>query len=190
MNNNDTTRKNGLELSFLEYRPILYKLAHKYKNVFNNDFEEAFAETSLWFIECYDTYDKDKAHFSTYLYGVVENKFIDMSRRKKRENATFIDIDELNEEQLGFYDSFMLNDNLTDIDDLTRGQVMRFKTYTYYQNFLDILETREQDIFKLYYYNNWSINEIATFLNLSDARVKQLKNNSLTLLENERKECQ
>lgn len=188
MNKDELIRQNGLELSYLEYRPILYKLSHKYKNVFNNELEEALAEANIWFIECYDSYDKNKAHFSTYLYGVVENKFIDIARRKKREKATFIDIDELNEDELGFYDSFMLNDTSTNIDDLTKGQILRLDTYMYYQDFVDVLDTREQDIFKLYYYNNWSISEISKFMNLSEVRVKQLKNNSLILLEKERKD--
>lgn len=185
----DELRKKGLELSYIEYRPILYKLAHKYKNIYNNDFEEALADSNLWFIECYDSYDKNKAHFSTYLYGVVENKFIDVSRRKKREKLTFIDIDELNEDQLCYYDSFMQQDTTTNID-MTKGQMLRYNTYIYYQDFTSILDDRSQDIFKLYYYNNWSISEIAKFLNLSEVRVKQLKNNSLNLLEQERKECQ
>lgn len=185
----DKTRANGLELSYIEFRPILYKLSHKYKNLYNNDFEEALADSCVWFIESYDSYDKDKAHFSTYLYGVVENRFIDVSRKKRREYETFVNIDDLNEEQLGYYDSSMFQDNSTDID-MTVGQMSRLSTYTYYQNFIDVLEIREQDIFKLYYYNDWSIIEIADFLNLSEIRVKQLKTNILNELEKEKKESE
>lgn len=173
------SKQENVELCFQECKGILKTLAIKYKSIYDNDVEEAFAEASMWLVELYDSFDKNRASFVTYAYSVIENKFINAGKKFYRERCTMIDatIEELDQEGL-LTDS---NEIILDTE-MTLGQKKRCDVYFELVDYLDRVSEREEKIFKLYYYDSWSISELAEYFELSEIRIKEIKNNCVRKL--------
>lgn len=171
--NEEQDKQVYMELCFQECRGILKSLAIKYKKIYNNDIEEAFAEASLWLMELYDTFDRNKATLQTYVYSCIERKFINAGKKKFKETqfVSAASIDELDQEGLLIY----CNDVEVAGEKMTEGQRERYEIYFKYYPHIGYLPEREQDIFKLFYYNHWNIKDIAEQMDLSEIRIKELK---------------
>lgn len=165
----------SIELCLEECKGVLRSLAYKYRRIYNNDEEEAFANACLWLVELYDRFDKDRASFVTYIYTVVENRFINEGKKfyNEQKYLSHQSIDELDEKNLLVTDIY--GDGSGTSDKTTSGQKERYSMYFMFYPFLEELDEREEIIFKMFYYNNWSIREIATYMDLSEIRVKELK---------------
>lgn len=167
-------RQINMELCFEECKGILKALAYKYKGIYNGDIEEAFANACMWLVELYDNFDRNRATFVTYAYSSVENKFINEGKKIYRENQyiSHSSIEDLDRD--GYLISDCNEDDLID-DRMTIGQRERYDLYLKLYECVDILSERERTIFKLFYYNNWNIKDIADVLELSEIRIKEIK---------------
>lgn len=177
----ENNKQEIMEICFDECKGILRALAVKYKNIYNGDVEEAFADACLWLMEFYGSFDRNKATFITYVYSVIENKFINAGKKAYKEKQYFsnVSIEELDKEGL------LVCGNEKHIlkEDVTKGQIERYHIYFEYVDYLDMLTEREQTIFKLFYYDNWNIKDIASQLNLSEIRIKEIKSKIIKKLK-------
>lgn len=177
--NND--KQEVMQICFEECKGILRALAVKYKAIYNGDVEEAFADACLWLMEFYDSFDRNKATFVTYAYSVIENKFINAGKKayKEKQHMSNVSIEDLDKDGLLVYGS---NKIILD-EGMTKGQSERYNIYFQYCNDLEILTEREQTIFKLFYYDNWNIKDIASQLGLSEIRIKEIKSKIIKKLD-------
>lgn len=180
-------RIDSIELCFEECKGVLRSLAYKYKNIYNGDVDEAYANACLWLVEMYDKFDRNKASFVTYVYMIVDNRFINEGKKAFNEKKYLSNIPL---DDLGIDDELYCNraiETKANDNNSTNGQKERYKFYFELESFMNVLNEREQIIFKTFYYNNWNIKDIAKYLELSDIRVKELKKEAVKKLFKEQK---
>ena len=178
----DNERTKNIELCIEQCTPILKKLSYKYKNIYDNDANEAFANACLWVVEMYDKFDRNKGSLVSYIGMIVEHKFIDAYRYNKvhefdRYATDVYDMDEMN--LLPYEKDYEPEGEII----LTEHQQYRKDIYDRYEPYIDELSDRERGIFKLFYYNLWDISHIAKSYELSIMRIKEIKRDVLRKLE-------
>lgn len=178
-------REENLKSYLAECQYILLRMANKYKNIYNGDKEEAYANACLWTIELYDGFDRNKSKFTTYIYSIIDNKFKDEWRKKNKEYKLFASGDIEDYDEKGMINTDLYENDYDDI--LTSGQKDRYSLYFDLYKYTNILNDREKVIFKLFYYNNWKIEDIASVVELSAIRVKEIKKKIIIRLEKEKK---
>lgn len=174
-------KKSNIELCFLECEKILWKLSNKYKNIYNGDTNEAFSCASLWLVEDYDTYDKNKSSFVTYIYKCIERKFINEAIKKKNsdDNMDYGDIEDLDECGLLVNN----NENILIDENITNGKLERYSFYLENKSYLNNVKNRDYEIFRMYYYCGRNISDIAEIFNLSEIRIKEIKRKILKIID-------
>lgn len=182
MEKND--RETNLELCFYECYGVLKTLAYKYRKIYNGDVDEAFSNACLWLVELYDSFDKNKSNFISYVYTIVSRKFINEGKKKFNERNVFINIsfEELEEGGKFMGDSDTFNTNEQDRDS-KMGLRNRENFYTECFGKMDDIKERDVQIFELFYSHGWSIKDIAIVFKLSEVRVKEIKRNIVKKIE-------
>lgn len=128
------------------YYKILFKIAYSY--TFNSlDAEDIVQESFIKF--CEKTYNEDELYNRNWLIRVTINKCVSFLRKKKSEIKALNSIREGN----------CLNDYEEDDKTLI------------IQKCLDKLDHNSKNIIILYYYNDFSVKEISTYLNISISNV-------------------
>lgn len=176
----------NIEICFQECEKMLWKLADKYKSIYNGDKEEAFANASLWLVEDYNGYNRDKASFVTYIYMCIEKRFIKAMNKfyDEKEYICGTDLDDLDE--LGLLSTDNIDYQLID-DEMTDGKKNRYDIYFEYKDYLDIFKEKDKEIFRLYYYCGRNEKEIAEIYDLNERSIRKIKEKILKKVKNIKK---
>lgn len=70
---------------FKKYEKLIFKWANRYERMGLGDIDEMIQEASMVYLKACDTYDSERASFSTHLYVLLRNNMYDMIREIKRE---------------------------------------------------------------------------------------------------------
>ena len=81
---------NQLEIQkkYEEHLPLLNKMARKWSNIYQVEFEEIFGQACLIFVECTNNYDSKKSKFSTFLFKVLDNNLKKYANKLSQQGFT------------------------------------------------------------------------------------------------------
>lgn len=152
---------NDSDAIYEEYRPKVF--SYLYYQL--NNYHDAEDLTEDVFVKVYskiDTYDKNKASLSTWIFNVAKNTLIDYYRTRK-DNLELMD----NVKYVDDKDDML---SPTMLDDLARG--------------LDNLSEDERDIIVLRYYEGYTLKEVSEMMKMSYGICKLKHSNALNKLKN------
>lgn len=96
-----------MEIKYEDYQRLICKLANTYSKITGIEAEELISIGNLEFVLCLESYDPQKAKFSTYLTWKLKGRFLEEGR-KHRSRKQFVDYEPtasgLQEEILFFKD--------------------------------------------------------------------------------------
>ncbi len=137
-----------------DYTNYIYTIIRNYNtDLFNEDIEEIVLDVFLTLWKNRSKLDINK-YLSSYIAGITKN----LIKYKLRQNKSELNIDDYEGELI----------NLTDIE-LFLIQDEKKKIIA---NQLETIKPEEKNIFILYYYNDMSVKDISTKLNISSSKVK------------------
>lgn len=162
---------------FLQYEPMLNKIANKFKNnSYGIDMDDIKQIGSLGMIRAYETYQEGKeASFSTHIYNcinwAIKNEFHNLKRIHTQ--YEFTSLDHEIDEDTNIYD-IIPNDSIN-----VEGEVIEELTLLeYIQEFKRILTTTKADVFIDRYINELQIKDIAAKYDKTESAIKSMLNQS------------
>lgn len=158
---------------YLQYRPMLIKIANRFKNnPYGIDIEDIMQIGSIGMIRAFDTYQEDKEiKFSTYVYNCISwsirREFSNLKRIKQQ--YTFTSLDHEIDEENSMYEiipNSSVNVEYEVIEDMTLQE--------YIQEFRNILTLTKANIFIDRYVNELQIKDIASKYNKKDSAINSI----------------
>ncbi len=130
----------------------------------DDDIYDAIQESLISMYKNYDTL-KDKSVFASWATRIIINKCYDLLRKKKRDNTE--DVDEIIDTsmEISYYDNY-------DDDKYGIKKAMEF------------LSEDQKLVTTLYYYDDYSVKEIAEILGIQEGTVKSRLSKSREILKN------
>lgn len=161
------------EKEYLQYRPMLMKIANRFKNnPYGIDIEDIMQIGSLGMIRAFDTYQEDKEiKFSTYVYNCIswsiKREFSNLKRIKQQYTFTSLD-HEINQENSmhEIIPNSSVNVEYDVIEDMTLQE--------YIQEFRNILTLTKANIFIDRYVNELQIKDMAVKYNKKDSAINSI----------------
>lgn len=158
---------------FLQYEPMLNKIANKFKdNSYGIDIDDIKQIGSLGMIRAYETYQEGKgASFRSHVYNciswAIKNEFHNLKRIHNQYDFTSLDHEI--DEDTNIYD-IIPNDSIN-----VEGEVIEELTLLeYIQEFKRILTTTKADVFIDRYINELQIKDIAAKYDKTENTIKSM----------------
>lgn len=158
---------------YLQYEPMLIKIANRFKNnSYGIDIEDIYQIGSLGMIRAFETYQEDKGvKFSNYVYSNIEwsikKEFSNLKRIKQQ--YTFTSLDHEIDEETNMYDiipNSSVNVEYEVLEDMTLQE--------YIQEFRSILGPIKAEIFIDKYVNELQIKSIADKYNKKESAINNI----------------
>lgn len=159
---------------FLQYEPMLIKIANKFKNnPYGIDIDDIKQIGCLGMIRAFETYREDTGmKFDTYMYNCIKwsiNKEI-YNNKKKHEGYTVISMDhEVDEDNNSMYD-IVPDENINVEAGVLEGMTLQ----EYIQEFKNILSPIKANIFIDRYVNELQIKKIASKYNKKNSAINSI----------------
>lgn len=158
---------------YLQYRPMLIKIANRFKNnPYGIDIQDIMQIGSLGMIRAFDAYQEDKEiKLSTYVYNCISwsirREFSNLKRIKQQ--YTFTSLDNEIDEENSMYEiipNSSVNVEYEVIEEMTLQE--------YIQEFRNILTLTKANIFIDRYVNELQIKDIASKYNKKDSAINSI----------------
>lgn len=154
---------NNGELSDVD-KQVIYPLAHKYSGFINSfiDYNDIVQSAREIYLNIKDNYIPSKAKYTTYLYTYIDYRLYTL------------------------YYNIYNNANVTDYieyDPASFSEFEDFNIYSIFKEALNKLSYFEQDLLRMLFYNDISVNDTAELYKLSAGRISQIKNKALLKLK-------
>lgn len=158
---------------YLQYEPMLIKIANKFKNnPYGIDIEDIYQIGSLGMIRAFDTYKEEKGmSFNTYIYScinwAIKKEFQNLKRIHAQYDITSLDYEI--DEDTNMYDiipNSSVNVENEVIEDMTLQE--------YIQEFKNILSPTKANIFIDRYVNELQIKAIAVKYDKKDSTINSM----------------
>ena len=79
-------RKDALTETHLDMQNLIYKIVWRFKNRYGGEFEQLLAQANLLFVLAYDSHNKNKAGFSTWIHHCLITGLLDFKKLINQEN--------------------------------------------------------------------------------------------------------
>ena len=176
--------ENAKEQILLHFDKEIFDVASGYQNIAGYGVEDLVQEGKILLSRLIEIYDESKGHFEGLLRTALNNKYIDMSRKKVPQTVSITAptiLEEGQEEDDGLIGAIP-SEEPTPFDVLSRMDEMK----SFYKTLQDLLTPDQYSVMCLYL-QNYSYKEIAERLNLTTKKVdnlilaskKKIKNSSL-----------
>lgn len=150
------------ESIYLEYhKKVLYYISSKLFN--KSDAEDLASDVFVKVYENLNKYDKKKASISTWIYTITKNTLTDYFRTHKQ----FEEVPDVPDESVSVEDEICNNEML---DKLSKA--------------LEKLDEREKELVILRYYENKTLKEVVSYMDISYSYAKIIQNKALESLRN------
>lgn len=176
--------ENAKEKILLHFDKEIFDVASGYQNIAGYGVEDLVQEGKILLTRLIEIYDESKGHFEGLLRTALNNKYIDMSRKKVPQTVSITAptiLEEGQEEDDGLIGTIP-SEEPTPFDVLSRMDEVK----SFYKTLQDLLTPDQYSVMCLYL-QNYSYKEIAERLNLTTKKVdnlilaskKKIKNSSL-----------
>lgn len=176
--------ENAKEKILLHFDKEIFDVASGYQNIAGYGVEDLVQEGKILLTRLIEIYDESKGHFEGLLRTALNNKYIDMSRKKVPQTVSITAptiLEEGQEEDDGLIGAIP-SEEPTPFDVLNRMDEVK----SFYKTLQDLLTPDQYSVMCLYL-QNYSYKEIAERLNLTTKKVdnlilaskKKIKNSSL-----------
>lgn len=176
--------ENAKEKILLHFDKEIFDVASGYQNIAGYGVEDLVQEGKILLTRLIEIYDASKGHFEGLLRTALNNKYIDMSRKKVPQTVSITAptiLEEGQEEDDGLIGTIP-SEEPTPFDVLSRMDEVK----SFYKTLQDLLTPDQYSVMCLYL-QNYSYKEIAERLNLTTKKVdnlilaskKKIKNSSL-----------
>ena len=176
--------ENAKEKILLHFDKEIFDVASGYQNIAGYGVEDLVQEGKILLTRLIEIYDESKGHFEGLLRTALNNKYIDMSRKKVPQTVSITAptiLEEGQEEDDGLIGAIP-SEEPTPFDALSRMDEVK----SFYKTLQDLLTPDQYSVMCLYL-QNYSYKEIAERLNLTTKKVdnlilaskKKIKNSSL-----------
>lgn len=164
--------KNGDEKAkeqiLLIYDKVVFDVANTYHNIDGYGVEDLVQEGKILLTKLIYLYDESKGGFGGFLRTALNNKYVDMSRKKTPVTVS-ISGRSKEEKEAGEYISSIPSDEPTPFDVLSRMDEMK----AFYKSLQDLLSPDQYAVMCLYL-QNYSYREIADQLQLTTKKVDNI----------------
>ncbi|SHJ72872.1 RNA polymerase sporulation-specific sigma factor [Dethiosulfatibacter aminovorans DSM 17477] len=144
----------------------------------NMPYEDLLQEGYLVIAECLDDYDPDKqVPFLGYAKTRLKFYYMDLGRRSNKDEC-----DSLNRQINGKEGAVEVMELVEDESSSAEGNLLKCEEYLFLLKSLKILTARESQIIRLYYFQNKTMKEIASGLELSYRTVVNIKTGAIKKL--------
>lgn len=152
----------------LYFEKEIFDIASGYKNIEGYAVEDLVQEGKILLTKLVLVYDENKGPFGALLRTALNNKYVDMSRKKTPVTVSITGRSK-EEQDAVEYISSIPSDEPTPLDFLTRMDEVK----SFYKSLEEIL-TKDQYAVMCLYLQNYSYKEIAEKLNLTTKKVDNL----------------
>ena len=167
-------------------RLVVYEINKKFMD-FNYDKDDLFSIGILGLIKAVDSYDMTKGYeFSTYAIKCIDNEIL-MLMRDSKKRINIISLENIVSRNNDDEDGIKIQDQLTDDYNLEEENE-KFEVYKIIRELVHKLQGEDREVIMLYFgfYNNrhYKQHEIATKLNISQAKVSRIIKKTINSLIN------
>lgn len=163
--------ENAKEKILLHFDKEIFDVASGYQNIAGYGVEDLVQEGKILLTRLIEIYDESKGHFEGLLRTALNNKYIDMSRKKVPQTVSITAptiLEEGQEEDDGLIGTIP-SEEPTPFDVLSRMDEVK----SFYKTLQDLLTPDQYSVMCLYL-QNYSYKEIAERLNLPTKKVDNL----------------
>lgn len=163
--------ENAKEKILLHFDKEIFDVASGYQNIAGYGVEDLVQEGKILLTRLIEIYDESKGHFEGLLRTALNNKYIDMSRKKVPQTVSITAptiLEEGQEEDDGLIGTIP-SEEPTPFDVLSRMDEVK----SFYKTLQDLLTPDQYSVMCLYL-QNYSYKEIAERLNLTTKKVDNL----------------
>lgn len=163
--------ENAKEKILLHFDKEIFDVASGYQNIAGYGVEDLVQEGKILLTRLIEIYDESKGHFEGLLRTALNNKYIDMSRKKVPQTVSITAptiLEEGQEEDDGLIGTIP-SEEPTPFDVLSRMDEVK----SFYKTLQDLLTPDQYSVMCLYL-QNYSYKEIAEHLNLTTKKVDNL----------------
>ena len=163
--------ENAKEKILLHFDKEIFDVASGYQNIAGYGVEDLVQEGKILLTRLIEIYDESKGHFEGLLRTALNNKYIDMSRKKVPQTVSITAptiLEEGQEEDDGLI-GVIPSEEPTPFDVLSRMDEVK----SFYKTLQDLLTPDQYSVMCLYL-QNYSYKEIAERLNLTTKKVDNL----------------